>query len=120
MGLTQYFEPRFGGALFVHVCSKNVHSRTGFPEWTRFGEEQYLGDAAGMAHPRYFPPSWLGMALIPSWGHPALLIGVGCMKRCAHCDRPIGLVNYKRWGDFYFCCKAHMRTYCFARQQDSR
>jgi hypothetical protein len=42
------------------------------------------------------------------------------MKRCAHCDRPIGLVNYKRWGDFYFCCKNHVQTYCFARQQDSR
>jgi len=42
------------------------------------------------------------------------------MKRCAHCLKQIGLVEYKRWGDLHFCSKAHLDRYCKERQQDSQ
>jgi hypothetical protein len=40
------------------------------------------------------------------------------MKRCADCLKPIGLVEYKRWGDLYFCSRAHLQNYCKERQQE--
>jgi hypothetical protein len=40
------------------------------------------------------------------------------MKHCAHCQRPIGLMEYKRWGSLYFCCKQHLKDYCKERQQE--
>ena len=42
------------------------------------------------------------------------------MKRCADCLKPIGLVEYKRWGDLYFCSRAHLQNYCIERQQESQ
>ena len=42
------------------------------------------------------------------------------MKRCAHCLKPIGLVEYKRWRDLYFCSRIHLREYCKERQQEDR
>ena len=40
------------------------------------------------------------------------------MKRCAYCLKPIGLVEYKRWQDLYFCSRAHLQNYCKERQQE--
>jgi hypothetical protein len=42
------------------------------------------------------------------------------MKRCALCLKPLGLVEFKRWGDLYFCSKAHLQQYYEGHQQDSR
>jgi hypothetical protein len=42
------------------------------------------------------------------------------MKRCADCLKPIGLIEYKRWGDLYFCSRAHLQNYCKERQQESQ
>ena len=42
------------------------------------------------------------------------------MKRCAHCLKPIGLVEYKRWRNLYFCSRIHLREYCKERQQEER
>jgi hypothetical protein len=42
------------------------------------------------------------------------------MKRCAHCLKVIGLVEYKRWGDLYFCSKVHLQHYCEERQQEGQ
>jgi hypothetical protein len=42
------------------------------------------------------------------------------MTRCAHCLKPIGLVEYKRWKDLYFCSKSHQHEYCKEREEKDR
>ena len=42
------------------------------------------------------------------------------MKHCAYCQKGIGLVEYKRWGDLCFCSKVHLQDYCKERQQEDR
>jgi len=42
------------------------------------------------------------------------------MTRCAHCLKPIGLVEYKRWKDLYFCSKGHQHEYCKEREEKDR
>jgi hypothetical protein len=42
------------------------------------------------------------------------------MKRCTYCLKPIGLVEYKRWGKLYFCSKAHLQSYCKQLQQENQ
>jgi hypothetical protein len=34
--------------------------------------------------------------------------------------KPIGLVEYKQWGDLYFCSKAHLQSNCRERQQENQ
>jgi len=43
------------------------------------------------------------------------------VKRCALCCKPITLVKqHKRWGDLYFCSKAHLHDYFKKRQQEDQ
>jgi hypothetical protein len=41
-------------------------------------------------------------------------------KRCAYCLTIVGLVEYKRWEDLYFCSRAHLQEYCKERQQEGQ